>query len=113
MPFPEDPTSRRGWVLMSSEASSLAQSLDTWAEQRESGASLADLRTAFHARALAVHARFLAAALGRVERGTASPREGTELVAELTDLRTRAKQVLGGSRDSDPPLSPPRAPSTG
>ncbi len=95
---------------MSSEATSLAGSLETWASQRDQAEVLAELRAAFHARALAVHARFLASALGRVERGLVSPREGTELVAELADLRTRARQILGSTRDSDPPVSPPRAP---
>lgn len=108
MPFPEDPSSRRGWVLMSTEALALAGNLEMWATQREQAPQLADLRAAFHGRTLAIHARFLAAALGRVERGLVSPREGTELVAELTDLRSRARQLLGSTRDSDPPMSPPR-----
>ncbi len=109
MPFPEDPKSRRGWMLMADDAQALAGKLETWAIDRDQGTLLIDLRSAFQARALALHARFIASALGRVERGVVSPREGTELVEELTDLRMRARQLFGSMGPSSaPPASPPR-----
>ena len=107
MPFPEDPKSRRGWVVMSEEALTLASTLELWAVERDDAPLLADLRAGSQARTLAVHARFLSSALSRVEMGAASPREGTELVAELSDLRVRARQLVGTlGRESDPPASP-------
>ena len=109
MPFPEDPKSRRGWMLMADDALVLASKLETWAIDRDQGTLLIELRSAFQARALALHARFIASALGRVERGLVSPREGTELVEELTDLRMRARQLFGSMGPSSaPPASPPR-----